>query len=95
MSRNAPDKRYHQTKEVVYLVWRVPRERAGHVQFILEAHDNLCVCSTLPPDPALPGTRDMLTYAPIEWEAELRRVWAGIGERIPVLKIEDRIRTDD
>ncbi len=95
MSRKAPDNRYHQTKEVVYLAWRVPRERAGHIQHILEAHDNLCVCTTRAPDPALPETRDMVTYAPIEWEGELRRVWDGIAKRIPVLKIEDRTLRDD
>lgn len=89
------DRRYHLTKEIVFLVWRVPRENAGYIQQILESHDNLCVCSTRAPLPDHPGTRDMEFYSPIEWEQELRRVLGSLAEKIPVSVLEDRILIDD
>ncbi len=87
------DRRYHLTKEIIFILLRVPKDQAGHVQFLLEASDNLFMFSTRPGKGA-PDTRDMELRAPIEWADELRRFIGELGKRIPVLILEDRIIED-
>ena len=87
------NRRYHLTKEIVFIRLRVPKNEAGHINFLLEANDNLFICSTAPGEKT-PLTRDLELRAPIEWSDELRRFISELSKRIPVSIIEDRILID-
>lgn len=87
-------RRYHLTKEITFIKLRVPKEQAGHIQFLLEGNDNLFMCSTKPKEND-PQFRHLELCAPIEWSDELRRFINELGKRIPVLITEDRIIIDD
>lgn len=87
------ERRYHLTKEIAFIRLRVPKSEAGHINFLLEAHDNLFMCSTAPGEND-PTYRHLELRAPIEWSDELRRFIAELGKRIPVLVVEDRILVD-
>lgn len=88
------NRRYHLTKEVLFLRVRVPKGDAGHIQFLLEASDNLFICSTRPGEND-PQYRHLELRAPIEWSDELRRFLSVLNERIPVSIVEDRILVDE
>ena len=87
------ERRYHLTKEIIFIKLRVPKTEAGHIQHLLEATDNLFIFSTPPGQTSL-EFREMELRAPIEWEAELRRFIGELERRIPVLITEDRIESD-
>lgn len=87
------ERRYHLSKEIVFIKLRVPKTEAGHIQFLLEANDNLFMCSTRPGEND-PQFRVLELRAPIEWSDELRRFINELSKRIPVLIVEDRIIID-
>lgn len=88
------DRRYLLTKEIIFIKLRVPKSEAGHIQFLLEANDNLCICSTRPGENDL-AFRHLELRAPIEWSDELRRFIGVLEKRIPVSIVEDRILVDE
>lgn len=87
------DRRYHLTKEIIFIRLRVPKGEAGHIQHLLEANDNLFIYST-PMGQSSSSEREMELRAPVEWEGELRRFIGELQKRIPVLIVEDRVEKD-
>ena len=82
---------YQQTKQLLHLIVRVPKEHSAFLYFNLESHEGLAFYSTL--DSSLKELfRDIELFAPIEWDYEIRHLLEAL--KVPYHLITDEIVTD-
>ncbi len=90
MSRKAPLDHKHLSDTVTIFSLQVPTADVGHLKHLLEAMDNLCVCSTRPDAPT-PEWRDVdITVPGREGAAEIRRFLERLRGEVPWRNLTER-----